>query len=243
MEKNNIETANTVSNKIKFHSAHLCRLISIILVLIFSLGWVLSIIPIDYLNFGAWRMHLSQQLNERSHLPLIAIALYALSLNCNEERKYSPLYYWKRLKFISCLAILIYLCSILNSSITGIILARTEVHAPSIKNQQEIAYKKIDSIESKDELLEMLNSSKIKIGKKNQFNQLSSITDIQLILKEKADQDIQKQTKKITDQAQTKIWKIRMDSLKYTSMSIIYMVFYILMFVFFDRLCKEENAF
>ena len=102
--------------KLQHHVAYLCRLAGKIIFLFFVIGSTFAILGQNTDNFLNWRINFAIQLFERSHLPLISLALYALSITGNEERKYHASIYWKRLTICSVLGILLYLGALANSS-------------------------------------------------------------------------------------------------------------------------------
>ena len=105
------------SNKVIAHISYICRLSANLIFILFFFGTLFTILGQSPENMKVWRINFSMQLMERSHLPFIGIALYALSLMSKEDRKYSASVYWKYLTVICTLGIVLYLGSLINSSL------------------------------------------------------------------------------------------------------------------------------
>ena len=95
------------SNKVIAHVTYICRLSANLILILFFFGTLFTILGQSPENMKAWRINFSIQLMERSHLPFIGIALYALSLMSKEDRKYSASVYWKYLTVICTLGIVL----------------------------------------------------------------------------------------------------------------------------------------
>ena len=93
---------------------------------------------------------------ERSHLPFIGIALYALSLMVKEDRKYRVSFYWKYLTLISTLGIILYVGSLMNSSLRAYSLLKQSFSTVSLNEnlkRMESSVVKISSIEEAKSVL------------------------------------------------------------------------------------------
>ncbi len=227
--------------KLRHHVAYLCRLSAISLFLFFVIGSTFAILGQSTDNFLNWRINLAIQLFERSHLPLISLALYALSITGNEERKYHASIYWKRLTIFSVLGILLYLGALANSSYRLYSLMRSGYH-PIVSYEEDL--KKITSMvgamNSVDEATEALENTFKRSGKKNptQANEsLESIKERIIEGEEKLLLDRHEKQKKQYLQRQR---SMRFESIRYVIYSFIFIIFYFNLTLFFNRLQKSN---
>ena len=145
------------SNKVIAHIAYICRLSANLLFVLFFLGALFAILGQSPENMKAWRINFSIQLMERSHLPFIGISLYALSLMVKEDRKYRVSFYWKYLTLISTLGIILYIGSLMNSSLRAYTLLKQSYNPAVSLNENlkrmESSVVKISSIEEAKSVL------------------------------------------------------------------------------------------
>ena len=178
---------------------------------------------------------------ERSHLPFIGIALYALSLMVNEDRKYRSSFYWKYLTVISTLGIIIYIGSLMNSSLRAYsLLKRSFIPAVSLNENLERMQSSVVKISSIEEAKSALRNSSQRQGKEinlDDSDDLESIKEkIQKIESELLSEQYTKQEKLFN----TANRKDKFESLRYTVYSIIFIIFYLKLALFFSRLQRSS---
>ena len=229
------------SNKVIAHIAHICRLSANLLFILFFFGTLFAILGQSPENMKAWRINFSIQLMERSHLPFIGIALYSVSLMVNEDRKYRASFYWKYLTIISALGIIIYISSLLNSSHRAYLsLKQSYIPSVSLNENLEKMKSSIDSITSIDEAKGVLKNANQRYGEGSTLNDsddLESIKEkIQKIESELLSEQYIKQEKlfNITNR------KDKFESLRYTIYSVIFIIFYLKLALFFSRLQRSS---
>ena len=227
--------------KLRHHVNHLCRLVAISLFLFFIIGCTLSILGQSSDNFFNWRINVAIQLFERSHLPLISIALYALSLTGNEERKHHASIYWKRLTIFSVLGILLYLGALANSSYRLYSLMRSGYHPiVSYEEDRNIMESKISTISSIPEAQKTLENTLKRSGKKNQFATNESLEEIKnAIIKEEGKNLLERHEKQKKQYLQRQR-SMRFESIRYVLYSFIFIIFYFNLTLFFNRLNKSS---
>ena len=103
---------------------------------------------------------------ERSHLPFIGISLYALSLMVKEDRKYHVSFYWKYLTLISTLGIILYVGTLINSSLRAYSeLKQVYIPSVSLNENLKIMESSVVKISSIDEAKSALRNASQRQGK------------------------------------------------------------------------------
>ena len=225
------------SNKVIAHIAHICRLSANLLFILFFLGALFAILGQSPENMKAWRMNFSMQLMERSHLPFIGIALYALSIMSKEERKYRVKVYWKYLTFVCTLGILLYLGSLINSSLRAYSELK-QVYIPSVSIEENLERMKssVDTIKSIEEAKSALRNSSQRQGKEINLEDSDNLDSIKIKIQEI-------EAALLTDQYQTQEKQFnevnrrgKFEAIRYTIYSVIFIIFYLKLALFFNRL-------
>ena len=228
------------SNKALAHIAYICRLSANVIFFIFIFGSFMAILGQGTESMDGWRVNFSIQLMERSHFPFIGIALYALSLMVNEERKYRASVYWKQLVLISTLGILLYLGCLLNSSERAFSLMRQSFPSISLKGNTSKMLSSIDQIGSIDEAKSALRNSSQRAGKDFTSEKSENLESIKNQIKEI-------EAKLISEgyEAQEKRFnatnrRAKFEAIRYTLYSIIFIIFYFKLALFFNRLQRSS---
>ena len=229
------------SNKVIAHIAHICRLSANLLFILFFFGALFAILGQSPENMKAWRINFSIQLMERSHLPFIGIALYSLSLMVNEDRKYRASFYWKYLTIISALGIILYIGSLLNSSHRAYLsLKQSYIPSVSLNENLGIMQSSVNKISSIEEAKITLKNANLRQGNEailDDSDNLESIKEkIQKIESELLSEQYTKQEKLFN----TANRKDKFESLRYTLYSIIFIIFYLKLALFFSRLQRSS---
>lgn len=227
--------------KLRHHVAYLCRLSAIFLFLLFVVGCTFTILGQSTNNFLAWRINFAIQLFERSHLPLISLALYAISITGNEERKHHASTYWKRLTIFSVLGILLYLGALANSSYRVYSLMRSGYH-PIVSYEEDL--KKITSMvgamNSVDEATEALENTFQRSEKKNPTQANESLESIKKRIIEGEKGLLLDRHEKQKKQYFQRQRSMRFESIRYVIYSFIFIIFYFNLTLFFNRLHKSS---
>ena len=227
--------------KQRHHIAYLCRLSAIFIFILFVVGSTFTILGQSTDNFLNWRMNLAIQLFERSHLPLISLALYALSITGNEERKHHASIYWRRLTIFSVLGILLYLGALANSSYRLYSLMRSGYH-PIVSYEEDL--KKITSMvgtmSSVDEATEALENTFKRSGKKNTVQANESLESIKKRIIEEEKGLLLDRHEKQKKQYLQRQRSMRFESIRYVIYSFIFIIFYFNLTLFFNRLHKSS---
>ena len=229
------------SNKVIAHITHICRLSANLLFILFFLGALLAILGQSPENMKAWRINFSMQLMERSHLPLIGIALYALSIMAKEERKYRVTVYWKYLTFVCTLGILLYLGSLINSSLRAYSeLKQVYIPLVSIEENLERMKSSVDTIKSIEEAKSALRNSSQRQGKEINLEDSDNLDSIKIKIQEI-------EAALLTDQYQTQEKQFnevnrrgKFEAIRYTIYSVIFIIFYLKLALFFNRLQRSS---
>lgn len=231
-----------VSSKTSAHVYQLASKVGVFLCILFFVGWVLSILPIYFAELE-WRMAFSMQLLERSHLPLIGFAIFALSLNFDTtERKYPPFVYWKRLKIIASAVSLIYLLSLGLTIITGLALVHAQYEPLFSKKDELIKLTiEIDKKTDKEELINMFKNAKFDSEEMEKIETTQDLNELKSILKDKATRDINAHYQKIENAGKKNIDRIKLDAIKYGLMGFMYMIMYLYLYIFFNRLYRQVH--
>ena len=233
--------SNQTSKKLQYHVAYLCRLTGRIIFLYFIIGCSVTILSQSTDNFLNWRINFALQLFERSHLPLISLALYALSITGNEERKHHASIYWKRLTIFSVLGILLYLGALANSSYRLYSLMRSGYH-PIVSYEEDL--KKMTSIigamSSVDEANKALENTFTRSGKKNPTQENESLESIKKRIIEEEEKLLLDRHEKQKKQYLQRQRSMRFESIRYVLYSFIFIIFYFNLTLFFNRLQKSS---
>ena len=229
------------SNKVVAHIAYICRLSANLLFVLFFLGALLAILGQSPENMKAWRINFSMQLMERSHLPFIGIALYALSIMSKEERKYRVTVYWKYLTFVCTLGILLYLGSLINSSLRAYSeLKQVYIPLVSIEENLERMKSSVDTIKSIEEAKSALRNSSQRQGKEINLEESDNLDSLKIKIQEI-------EAALLTDQYQTQEKQFyefnrrgKFEAIRYTVYSLIFIIFYLKLALFFNRLQRSS---
>ena len=228
------------SNKVIAHIAHICRLSANLLFVLFFLGALLAILGQSPENMKAWRVNFSIQLMERSHLPFIGIALYALSLMVKEDRKYRLSFYWKYLTLISTLGIILYIGSLMNSSLRAYSLLKQSFSTVSLNENLKRMQSSVGKISSIEEAKSTLRNSSQWQGKEINLEDSDNLDSIKIKIQEI-------EAALLTDQYQTQERQFyefnrrgKFEAIRYTVYSIIFIIFYLKLALFFNRLQKSS---
>ena len=229
------------SNKVVAHIAHICRLSANLLFVLFFLGALLAILGQSPENMKAWRINFSIQLMERSHLPFIGIALYALSLMVNEDRKYRVSFYWKYLTIISTLGIILYIGSLGNSSLRAYsLLKQSYIPAVSLNENLKRMQFSVDKISSIEEAKSALRNSSQRQGKEINLEDSDNLDSMKIKIQEI-------EASLLTDQYQIQERQFnegnrrgKFEAIRYTVYSIIFIIFYLKLALFFNRLQRSS---
>jgi NADH:ubiquinone oxidoreductase subunit 3 (subunit A) len=229
------------SNKALAHIAFLCRLSANLIFLIFIVGAAMAILGQGTENMNGWRINFSVQLMERSHLPVIGIALYSLSLMVNEERKYRASVYWKQLVLVSTLGILLYLGCLLNSSENAYSLMR-QSYTPlvSLKENLEIIQSSVDKIVSIEKAKSALKNSSQRAGKDLSSEKSENLESIKSQIKEIEANLLSDSYEAQEKQFNAKNRRVKFEVIRYVLYSIIFIIFYFKLALFFNRLQKSS---
>tara|TARA_B100000900_G_scaffold204779_1_gene173604 strand:+ start:150 stop:860 length:711 start_codon:yes stop_codon:yes gene_type:complete len=236
-----VSESGKASNKVVAHIAYICRLSANLLFVLFFLGALFAILGQSPENMKAWRINFSMQLMERSHLPFIGIALYALSIMSKEERKYRVKVYWKYLTFVCTLGILLYLGSLINSSLRAYSELK-QVYIPSVSIEENLERMKssVDTIKSIEEAKSALRNSSQRQGKEINLEDSDNLDSIKIKIQEI-------EAALLTDQYQTQEKQFnevnrrgKFEAIRYTIYSVIFIIFYLKLALFFNRLQRSS---
>ena len=228
------------SKKVVAHIAFLCRLSANLLFLIFIVGSSMAILGQGTIDMNAWRVNFSNQLMERSHIPFIGIALYALSLMVEEERKYRASVYWRQLVLISTLGILLYAGCLLNSSERAYSLMR-QSYIPSVSLKENInkMQSSVDQISSTEEAQSALRNSSQRLGKDIDLDN-NDLESIKNKIKEIEATFLSDSYKNQEKQFNATNRRGKFEAIRYTIYSFIFIIFYFKLTLFFNRLQRSS---
>ena len=229
------------SNKVIAHVAYICRLSANLIFILFLFGTLFTILGQSPENMKVWRINFSMQLMERSHLPFIGIALYALSLMSKEDRKYSASVYWKYLTVICTLGIVLYLGSLVNSSLRSYSLMK-QSFMPSVSLRENLEKMKssVDTISSIDEAKSALRNASQRQGKEPNLEESDNLGTLKTKIYEIESELIRKQYEKLESQFYEVNRRDKFEALRYTIYSIIFIIFYLKLTLFFNRLQRSS---
>ena len=227
--------------KLRHHVAYLCRLSAIFIFIIFVVGCTFTILGQSIDNFLNWRINFAIQLFERSHLPLISLALYSISITGNEERKYHASIYWKRLTIFSVLGILLYLGVLANSSYRLYSLMRSS-YQPIVSYEEDIKRmtSQVGAMSSVSEANEALENTFKRSGKKNPAQANESLESIKNRIIEEEKELILDHHEKQKKQYLQRQRSMQFESIRYVIYSFIFIIFYFNLTLFFNRLHKSS---
>ena len=229
------------SNKVIAHVSYICRLSANLIFILFLFGTLFTILGQSPENMKVWRINFSMQLMERSHLPFIGIALYALSLMTKEDRKYSASVYWKYLTVICTLGIVLYLGSLVNSSLRSYSLMK-QSFMPSVSLRENVEKMKssVDTISSIDEAKSALRNASQRQGKEPNLEESDNLGTLKTKIYEIESELIREQYEKLESQFYEVNRRDKFEALRYTIYSIIFIIFYLKLTLFFNRLQRSS---
>jgi len=229
------------SNKVIAHITHVCRLSANLIFILFLFGALLAILGQSPENMKAWRINFSIQLMERSHLPLIGVALYSLSLMVNEDRKYRISFYWKYLTIVSTLGIVLYCGTLINSSFRAYSSLKQSYNpAVSLNENLKRIQSTVGNINSIEEAKSALRNSSQRQGKEINLEDSDNLDSIKIKIQEI-------EAALLTDQYQTQEKQFnevnrrgKFEAIRYTIYSVIFIIFYLKLALFFNRLQRSS---
>ena len=229
------------SNKVIAHISYICRLSANLIFILFFSGTLFTILGQSPENMKAWRINFSMQLMERSHLPFVGIALYALSFMSKEDRKYSASVYWKYLTVICTLGIVLYLGSLVNSSLRSYSLMK-QSFMPSVSLRENLEKMKssVDTISSIDEAKSALRNASQRQGKEPNLEESDNLGTLKTKIYEIESELIREQYEKLESQFYEVNRRSKFEALRYTIYSIIFIIFYLKLTLFFNRLQRSS---
>ena len=230
------------SNKVIAHVAYICRLSANLIFILFFFGTLFTILGQSPENMKVWRINFSMQLMERSHLPFIGIALYALSLMSKEDRKYSASVYWKYLTVICTLGIVLYLGSLINSSLRSYSLMK-QSFMPSVSLSENLEKMKssVDTISSNDEAKSALRNASQRQGKEPNLEESDNLGTIKTKILDIESELLRDHYQKQERQFYEVNRRSKFEALRYTIYSIIFIIFYLKLTLFFNRLQDQAD--
>ena len=229
------------SNKVIAHIAHICRISANLLFVLFFLGALFAILGQSPENMKAWRINFSIQLMERSHLPFIGIALYALSLMVKEDRKYRLSFYWKYLTLISTLGIILYIGSLMNSSLRAYsLLKQSYIPAVSLNENLKRIQSSVVKISSIEEAKSALRNSSQRQGKEINLNDSDNLDSIKIKIQKIETELLSGLYKNQEKQFNEFNRRDKFEAIRYTVYSIIFIIFYLKLALFFNRLQRSS---
>ena len=229
------------SNKAIAHIAYICRLSANLVFVIFFFGVLLAILGQSPQDMKFWRINFSIQLMERSHLPFIGIALYALSLMSKEDRKYSASAYWKYLTVISTLGILLYLGSLVNSSLRSYSLMKQSfIPSVSLSENLKKMQSSVDTISSIDEAKSALRNASQRQGKEPNLEESDNLGTLKTKILDIESELLRDQYQKQERQFYEVNRRSKFEALRYTIYSVVFMIFYLKLTIFFNRLQRSS---
>ena len=228
------------SNKVIAHIAYICRLSANLLFIIFFFGVLFAILGQSPENMKAWRVNFSIQLLERSHLPFIGIALYALSLMVKEDRKYRVSFYWKYLTLISTLGIILYIGSLMNNSFRAYSLMKQSFSTVSLNENLKRMQSSVVKISSIEEAKSALRNASQRQGKEINLEDSDNLDSIKIKIQE-IETELLSDLYKNQERQFYETNRIgKFEAIRYTVYSIIFIIFYLKLALFFNRLQRSS---
>ena len=229
------------SKKLRSHAAHLCKLSGLLIFIVFCVGCIFSIFDRSFDNLGSWRINFQVQLMERSHLPLISVALYALGLGSTDKRKYKLSVYWKWLTVASSVCVLIYFGSLANSSHRLYSLVGLNYNPEiSYENDIQIVSYEVNKITSISEARKALQNTLKRSGKSDVINEKDNLGTIKDLIIKLEKNNLLKRHEKQNKEYQATLRSMRFESIRYVLYSVIFIIFYFNLSLFFNRLLKHS---
>lgn len=228
------------SNKVIAHIAYICRLSANLLFVLFFLGALFAILGQSPENMKAWRINFSIQLMERSHLPFIGIALYALSLMVKEDRKYRVSFYWKYLTLISTLGIILYVGSLMNSSLRAYSLLKQSFSTVSLNENLKRMESSVVKISSIEEAKSVLRNASQRQSKEINLEDSDNLDSIKIKIQKIETELLSDLYKNQERQFYEVNRRGKFEAIRYTVYSIIFIIFYLKLALFFNRLQKSS---
>ena len=228
------------SNKVIAHICHICRLSANLIFVLFFLGALFSILGQSPENMKAWRINFSIQLMERSHLPFIGIALYALSLMVKEDRKYRVSFYWKYLTLISTLGIILYVGSLMNSSLRAYSLLKQSFSTVSLNENLKRMESSVVKISSIEEAKSVLRNASQRQSKEINLEDSDNLDSIKIKIQKIETELLSDLYKNQERQFYEVNRRGKFEAIRYTVYSIIFIIFYLKLALFFNRLQKSS---
>jgi hypothetical protein len=186
-------------------------------------------------------MHSALSILELSHIPIIAFFIYSFCFDPSLFNSKRELFYWKGLRALSIIASLIYIILLLNCILSSIGLVKNIKPNISLKEEETFVAK----IKSQNNEAELLNIKKkfydedqILSTKEGKIN----IQELKTGIIEKGVKAIREKNQEIILNAKKRIASLRMNAVKYVSMSLLYTIIYAYFAIFFHRLCKSKWA-
>ena len=159
----------------------------------------------------------------------------------NEDRKYRASFYWKYLTIISTLGIILYIGSLLNSSHRAYLsLKQSYIPSVSLNENLEKMKSSIDSITSIDEAKVALRNVNQRYGKDSTLDDSANLESIKEKIQKIESELLSEQYTKQEKLFNTANRKDKFESLRYTLYSIIFIIFYLKLALFFSRLQRSS---
>ena len=178
---------------------------------------------------------------ERSHLPFIGISLYALSLMVKEDRKYHVSFYWKYLTLISTLGIILYVGTLINSSLRAYSeLKQVYIPSVSLNENLKIMESSVVKISSIDEAKSALRNASQRQGKEINLEDSDNLDSIKIKIQEIEAALLSDLYKNQERQFYEVNRRGKFEAIRYTVYSIIFIIFYLKLSLFFNRLQKSS---
>ena len=229
--------------KLSTHVAHLCRLSATFLFIFFVVGCIFTILGRSTDNFLDWQVNFTVQLMERSHLPLIGIALYALSITANDQdqRTHHASTYWKGLIIISALGVMLYLLALAYSSRRAYLsISLRPIPAVSYEENLKLISAKITELKTKEETSKILEDALKRSGKTTSIEENESIEVLKnRILKEEKELLLERYESQQKNENERRRGRIS-ESIRYVIYSFLFIIFYFNLLLFFNRLHKSS---
>ena len=158
-----------------------------------------------------------------------------------EDRKYSASVYWKYLTIICTLGMFLYIGSFLNSSQRAYSLIK-ESYIPSVSLRENLEKKKssVDTISSIDEAKSALRNASQRQGKEPNLEESDNLGTLKTKILYIESELIGEQYEKLENQFYEVNRRSKFEALRYTIYSIIFIIFYLKLTLFFNRLQRSS---
>lgn len=157
-----------------------------------------------------------------------------------EDRKYSPSVYWKYLTVICTLGIVLYLGSLVNSSLRSYFLMKQSKPSISLSENLEKMKSSVDTINSIDEAKSALRNASQRQGKEPYLEESDNLRTLKTKILEIESELIREQYEKLESQFYEVNRRSKFEALRYTIYSIIFIIFYLKLTLFFNRLQRSS---